>query len=305
MSPVRMIILAVALLAGVACVGLLAHSMSAAKSHPAVVVAAAPTVVEKPMAQVLVAAHDLAVGDRLEAADFRWQPFPQEAVLANYISNGVIAPTPKDKAGQVLSTGVKAAGAVQQMMTGPTADGPAARLVGAIVREPIMAGEPVMERKIVRADAAGVMAVTLDPGMRAMAVPLSAESAAGGFILPGDHVDIVQSRPVDPSVTGGQRRFTTSTVLENVRVLAVDQNTKPTKAAAAVVGATATVEVTPVQSEYLAAAKAAGDLTLTLRSYADAKGPSRAGPGANASNPGPTVVRVFRNGVPTEVKVAR
>ena len=304
MSPVRMMILAVALLAGIACVGLLAHSMSAAKAHQPVV-AAAPIVIEKPMDQVLVAARDLAVGDRLAAADFRWQPFPHEAVLATYISNGAIAPTPKDEAGKVLNTGAKAAGAVQQMMTGPTADGPSARMVGAIVREAIMAGEPIVERKVVKADAAGVMAVTLDPGMRAMSVPLTAESAAGGFILPGDHVDIVQSRQVDPSATGGQRRFTTATVLENVKVLAIDQNTKPQKSTTAL-GATATVEVTPQQSEYLAAAKAQGDLVLTLRSYADAGGPSRAGPGANtAATPGPTVVRVYRNGIATEVKVAR
>src|SRR5579875_2599798 len=101
MSPVRLIILAVASLCGVACVALLAHSMSAAKSRPQVVVAAAPQPAEKPMVQVLVAAHDLGVGDRLEAADFHWQPFPAEAVLPTYITDGAVAPTPKDKAGQV------------------------------------------------------------------------------------------------------------------------------------------------------------------------------------------------------------
>ena len=41
------------------------------------------------------------------------------------------------------------------------------------------------------------MAVTLEPGFRAMSIPLTTESAAGGFILPGDHVDVVQSRQVD------------------------------------------------------------------------------------------------------------
>ena len=92
-------------------------------------------------------------------------------------------------------------------------------MMDAVVHEPIIEGEPITDRKVVRAGAAGVLAATLDPGMRAMAVPLSAESAAGGFILPGDHVDVVQSRQVE--VPGGtDKKFASGSVLRNVKVLA-------------------------------------------------------------------------------------
>jgi pilus assembly protein CpaB len=298
-----MSILAVALFAGLACVGLLAHSMAAGKSRqPVVIAAAAPVaVVEKPMTEVLVAVHDLQVGDRLTAADMRWQPFPQEAINPAYIVNGPAPTTPRTDRAKVAAGVATAAGAAKTLVVGPTADGAAGKMVDAIVRESILTGEPILERKVVHAGAAGMMAVTLDPGKRAIAVPLSAESAAGGFILPGDHVDIVQSRAVDAA--GGPKRVATSTVLENVRVLAIDQNTKPQKTANTAVGATATVEVSAAQAEALIAAKAQGDLTLTLRSYAETRGGSRLGPGAS---PGPVaVVRVFRNGVPTDVKVPR
>jgi pilus assembly protein CpaB len=291
-----MSILAAALFAGLACVGLLAHSMAAGKSRqPMVVAAPAVQVIEKPMTEVLVAARDLQVGDRLTAGDMKWQPFPADALAPTYITNGAVAPTPRTDQARVVAGVANAAGAAKSAITGPVA-------VDAIVREPIGAGEPITKRKVVHAGDAGVMAVTLDPGKRALAVPLSAESAAGGFILPGDHVDIVQSRPLDSS-TGGPKRVATSTVLTNVRVLAIDQNTKPQKTANTAVGATATVEVTSAQAETLVMAKAQGDLTLALRSYAETAGGPKLGPGAS---PGPVgVVRVFRNGVPTDVKVAR
>jgi pilus assembly protein CpaB len=301
MSPVRIAILCTASFAGLACVGLLAHSMAAGKERARVMTVAAPAQAPAaPMKQVLVARHDLSVGDRLDIADMNWQPWPAAAVVPSFITDGSAAVQPQTQTGKIVNTVTTGAISVTKAMTGPSADGPMANLVGAIVRQPMLMGEPIIASKLVRADSAGVMAVTLDPGMRAMAVPLSAESAAGGFILPGDHVDIVQSRQVD---TSGAKRFTTATILENVRVLAIDQNTKPQKSAATAVGATATVEVTPLQSEYLAAAKAQGDLTLTLRSYADASGGSRAGPGATTTPA--SVVRVFRNGAMTEVKVAR
>ena len=63
--------------------------------------------------------------------------------------------------------------------------------IGAVVREPILAGEPIVGRKIVRAGDSGYLAAYLEPGMRAMAIAVTVESAAGGFILPGDRVDVV------------------------------------------------------------------------------------------------------------------
>lgn len=302
MTPVRISILTAALFAGLASVGLLAHGMAAGKPRP-VVIAPASMPVEKPMTRVLVAARDLQVGDRLTIADMKWQAFPRDAVIATYITDGAAPVTPQTSQAKVQATLANAAGVTKTVIVGPTAEGASAGLVDAIVREAIGAGEPILMRKVVHAGDAGIMAVSLEPGKRAIAVPLSAESAAGGFILPGDHVDIVQSRPVDTGGAGGPKRVATSTVMTNVRVLAIDQNTKPQKAANTAVGATATVEVDAGQAETLIMAKAQGDLTLALRSYAEAAGGPRLGPGASAGPVG--VVRVFRNGVPSDVKVAR
>jgi pilus assembly protein CpaB len=140
--------------------------------------------------------------------------------------------------------------------------------------------------------------------MRAMSVPLTAESAAGGFILPGDHVDVVQSRQTALG-QGGEKHFTSETVLRNVKVLAIDQNAgKSTKLAQ--VGATATLEVSPEQAEVVALAKAQGELTLILRSYADIGGSTTVGvTKEKAPEDASDVVKVFRDGKPQDVQVAR
>jgi len=170
--------------------------------------------------------------------------------------------------------------------------------LGAVVKDTVRKGEPVLPAKVVKAGQSGVMAVRLEPGMRAMAIPLSAESSAGGFVLPGDHVDVVQIRKVGTDVSS-------QTVMRNVRVLAIDQNTSGGSKGSNI-GATATVEVTPQQAENLVLAKAQGDLTLVLRSYADVGGPTVDGMLKKAeeilANP---VVKVYRNATATEVKVAR
>ena len=118
-------------------------------------------------------------------------------------------------------------------------------------------------------------------------------------MLPGDHVDVVQVRKLDGGVV------TSTTVMKNVRVLAIDQSTA-TSNKGSTLGATATLEVAPEQDENLVLARAQGELTLVLRSYADVGGPTIDGMMKKAqaliSSP---VVRVYRNAAPTEVKVAR
>jgi pilus assembly protein CpaB len=90
--------------------------------------------------------------------------------------------------------------------------------------------------------------------------------------------------------------------------MAVDQNATRGQKSASVVGATATLEVTPAQAELLALSKSQGELTLILRSYADIAGGTSAGSGprlAEEVNDTPEVVKVFRNGAPSDVAVAR
>ncbi len=302
MNPIRMAILAVALLAGMACVALLARGM--ASSQPRAAAAPPP----RPTVQVLVAKHDLAVGDRIDAPDVGWQPWPADATNPAYIVDGAPTVAP----GQNLTgAAARMADAAKTAVSGPSQALTA--VVGTLVRAPILAGEPVLKSKLVHAGEAGVMAVTLDAGMRAMAVPLTAESAVGGFILPGDHVDIVMSRQLDPSIgggagggSGGGKRVIASVVLNNVRVLAIDQNNAGPQKSIAEVGATATVEVSPEQAEQLVIAKGVGQLTLVLRSYADAAGPATSGSGSpSGGNGNGDVVRVFSPGESSSVMVTQ
>lgn len=302
MSPVRIAVIVGAALVGSVGLALFARSI-ASPPRPKIEVVA-PRVIEAPMTRVLVAAHDLQPGDRLTTGDFTWQPWPQSGLNPLFITDGP-AGAP-DKAPVTQKIAAAATIKARDTLSGG-AEGAAADFVGAIVRDPMIKGEPLVRAKVVKGADAGVLAVSLTPGMRAMAVPLSAESAAGGFILPGDHVDVVQSRKVE-GPNGGQK-FASGAVLRNVKVLAVDQMTKGEKnPAPAHVGGTATLEVTPDQAELLALSKSQGELTLILRSYADTAGPSTAGGGARVSQTAtvaPSVVKVFRNGAPSDVMVAR
>ena len=302
MNTTRMAILAVALVAGIFCVGIVLRGMASARRAQPVVIAA--PVVAHPTVQVLVASRDLQVGEKIGPEDMAWQTWPADALNPAFITDGppTTAPT-----GQLAGKIDQAASAVKTAMNNP-AQGAGASLVASIVRERILAKEPILRSKLVHPGAGGVMAVTLDPGMRAVALPLTAESAAGGFILPGDHVDVMLTRSLDSAQSPGggasAQTHSTSTVMRNVRVLAIDQNIGAPKAASAEIGATATVECTPDQAEYLVQAKASGTLTLMLRSYADAAGGAEIGGPRHAG--ADRIVRVFRaNGAASAVTVSQ
>ncbi len=301
MGPVRVVILLVALVAAVGA-AVLVRGMSQAQA-PAPVVAAAPEVVERPMTEVLIAKRDLPAGTILVQEDMGWQAWPQDSLNELFLTKASVEKP--DEQNKVVKAAEAAGAAAVTAVAGP--GGVVAELVGTVVREPILAGEPMTRRKVVRAGSAGIMAITLQPGMRAIAVPLSAESAAGGFILPGDHVDVVSSREVEaPGVNGG-KRFLSETVLRNVKVMAIDQATGTE--GSAVVGATATLELSSNQAEVLVLAKAQGSLTLILRSYADTDGPTETVARSSLDDGDPVnaaVVRVFRNaGEPNVVQVTR
>jgi len=138
-------------------------------------------------------------------------------------------------------------------------------IAGAIVRAPLLAGEPITENKVVHIGQAGILSATIAPGKRAVSIPISAETGAGGFILPNDHVDVLLTR----AVPGAGRNFHVETVLENIRVLAIDQTFKDDKDAQTAVGKTATLELEPDQAELIALAQAQGTLSLALRGLAE------------------------------------
>lgn len=304
MQPARIIVIAVAAVSAIG-LALVVRAMTSGGEPVNQASAAAPA--EAPTAQVLVAARDLEVGDRLENSDMDWRAFPLETVNAAWIVEGASAiPTERreDDAGEDAAQPAADGGAtaeVQRTAERLTGGGIRAQVVGAVVRERIMAGEPIVARKLVRAGQSGYLAVVLSPGMRAMAVSVSAETSAGGFILPGDRVDVIMSRRAEAEVDG-QAGFVTATVLRNVKVLAMGEVTEVADGEQTVAATTATLEVTGRDAELLAFAQAQGDLFLTLRSYADAAEPS-GGALQQAASPTERAVRVFRNGEATVVPV--
>ncbi len=186
------------------------------------------------MSEVLVASANLQPGQALSVDQVRWEKWPTTSVDASFLTHGNIASEEE-------------------------------AVKGNVVRAPILAGQPIVNTALVKADAAGFMAALLTPGMRAVSIVISAESGAGGFVLPNDRVDIILTRKFD----GTPPRVASKTVLSNLRVLAVDQTFSQQKDTKTVIGKTATVEVTPEQAELITMAQGAGQLSLSLRPLGD------------------------------------
>lgn len=306
MKPARIAVIGVAAVAAIG-LALVVRAMGSG-GEPTATATAAP-VETRPMAQVLVAAQDLAPGQRLTEADLAWKEWAVDEVNPAFITDGSVPIPSAEKSEEDIKAEAEAAkpeGAVASVTRAATnlaTGGAKADYVGSVVREPILAGEPIIARKIVRAGDSGYMAAYLEPGMRAMSIAIGVETSAGGFILPGDRVDVVLTREMENASTEGSRnKFDSRTVLQNLKVLAIDQATRLGDDAQTVVGATATLEVSPQDGEALALAVAEGELSLSLRSYADTGGPSGR-TYARATQVQPSAVRVYRGGAPEVVVV--
>lgn len=270
MNVARIAVLGVALGAGVIA-AMLAVNMSGSSDAP-VVQAEKPAV---DAAEVLVAARDLPIGSNLSASDLSWQMWPRADS-----SPGLILRSAQPDAMSELS--------------------------GSIVRSQFFTGEPIRSVKLAQ-PGSGFMSAILPKGMRAVATAISADTSAGGFILPNDQVDVIMTRRLD-NASGGGNQYITETILRNVRVLAIDQTVEDQSGESTAIGQTATLELTPQQAEILTAAQQISErLTLALRSTADSQGsPSEQDAayliGAGRGGGGVTIVR---NGVPVEVPAAR
>ncbi len=144
------------------------------------------------------------------------------------------------------------------------------KLLGTVVRFPITAGEPITQGALVAPGDRGFLAAALGPGMRAVTIPVSAMTGVGGFVFPGDRVDLMLTQTVP--APEGQPLKASETILKNLRVLATDQSTESeTVDGKTVVRAfrTVTLEVTPRIAEKVAVAGTMGTLSLSLRSLAD------------------------------------
>jgi pilus assembly protein CpaB len=149
-------------------------------------------------------------------------------------------------------------------------------ITGSIARMPFVAGEPIREQKLVKADGSGFMAAILPAGYRAISTEISPETGAGGFILPNDRVDVILTKREKNPDSKGPDVSSSEIILSNVRVLAIDQAPKEKEGASSLVGKTVTLELKPEQAETLARSRQSGSLTLALRSIADVNAAEKA-----------------------------
>jgi pilus assembly protein CpaB len=228
----RIIVLLIAL---VAAGGTAMYARSWIESQQTVPVAApAP---EERIHEVLVADSDLAAGTFIKPQHLRWQRWPTDDVPDSYVLNGVRSDE---------------------------------EMIGAVVRKRIAAGEPITDGAVVKPGDRGFLAAVLEPGMRAMSVPVSPISSNSGLIFPGDRVDLILTQSLMESQSEGSVRRVSETVLSDIRIIAMGAETgdDPEEGEANERAKTATFEVTPAQAQTVALLTELGKLSLSLRSLA-------------------------------------
>ena len=164
MNTARIVVLTIAIGAG----GIAAYLASGSQREAA----PAPVAVQQiPTVDVLVAKADIGLGQTATPDNLQWQTWTNSSASSSFIRK-------KDRPEAIVE------------------------LAGSIARGPFIAGEPIREQKLVKANGSGFMAAILPTGMRAVSTEISAETGAGGFILPNDRVDVILSKrekitPVD------------------------------------------------------------------------------------------------------------
>jgi pilus assembly protein CpaB len=230
MNIARLVVLIIALSAG----GVAAYLARGAGEQPHPV---AEPVVQLPTVEILVAKSDIGLGQQVKPEDLQWQTWPASA-------------------GNNLVSRASRAEAIKE-------------IAGSIARAPFIAGEPIREQKLVKANGSGFMAAILPTGMRAISTEISPETGAGGFILPNDRVDVILSKREKNPDSKGPDVVQSEIILSNIRVLAIDQAPKEKEGVNSLVGRTVTLELKPEQAETLARARQSGTLALALRSITD------------------------------------
>jgi pilus assembly protein CpaB len=231
-STLRLAIIMVFVLASTA-LGLIAYNMSQATS-----VAPVGQVTQKapaPLTRYLVAARPLKAGTLTRDDDFRSDPLDS-------VPSGAIRDTTDDRN----------------------------RLLGSLVRKNLDTGSPITSENVLPRGDRGFLASVLEPGTRAISIRVDAESGVSGLIKPGDYVDVVLTQVAANADVA--RRALSETLLQNVRIIAIDQeivqgganNTANT--AAAKVAQTVSLQLAPEQVKKIAVAKNLGSLSLSMRS---------------------------------------
>jgi pilus assembly protein CpaB len=194
--------------------------------------------------------------------------------------------------------GIKVEGRHVRLIELPSGAAPAGHftktedVVGQIATQKVLPGEVLIEERFSKHMGGSTLAAIIKPNMRAVTVRVNDVVGVAGFLLPGNHVDVVSARMVD-------KRAATETILRDINVLAVDQKARTEKDEPVVVRAV-TLEVTPQQAETLVKAREEGEIQLTLRN------PLEEDPTVvvqEAPKPPPKVVRVYRRQPVVEEKV--
>jgi pilus assembly protein CpaB len=231
MNIARIVVLTIALSAG-GVAAYLARGTDTTTSKPVEPVAQLPTT------EILVAKTDIGLGQLVKPEDLQWQTWPASTTNGNFITRAGRADAVND-------------------------------IAGSIVRAPFIAGEPIREQKLVKANGSGFMAAILPTGMRGISTEISPETGAGGFILPNDRVDVLLSKREKNPDSKGPDIVSSEIILTNIRVLAIDQAPKEKEGSSSLVGKTATLELKPEQAETLGRARQSGTIQLALRSITD------------------------------------
>jgi len=184
--------------------------------------------------EVLVADIDLAAGTFVKPQHLRWQRWPTDDVPETYVLRSARS---------------------EEVM------------IGAVVRQRIAVGEPITDGAVVKPGDRGFLAAVLNPGMRAVSVPITATSGNAGLIFPGDRIDLILTHSL--ATAQGEHRVS-ETVLKNIRIIAmgVETSDEPEEGRANEKAKTATLEVTPGQAESVTLLTELGKLSLSLRSLA-------------------------------------
>lgn len=229
MSARQLIVLVIAAVAAVAAL-LLIRSMGAREQAPA---EEAEQIAGE---QVLVAARDVAQGAALTPSDLAVALFPQGSVGPNFV----------------------------RLSAQPSAQ---AEFVGAVTRRAFARGEPITTSAVVQPEGRGFMAAQLEPGYRAIAINIDAETAAGGYIQPNDRVDVILTTRISNREGGGES-VNSDIVLEDVRVLALGETTQTQtngEAPQTIEAGVAVLELTAADARTLAMADELGTVSLALR----------------------------------------
>ncbi len=174
---------------------------------------------------VLVARRNLPVGSFIKSNDLKWQDWPALNIPGSFLTRG---------------------------------DANIDEFVGAVIRVNLDAGQPVSHNMVVLPGERGFMAAVLKPGSQAVSIPVSATTGISGFVFPGDRVDILLTHSVE-------NRQVTELLLEDIRVLAVDQRSD-TDDRDPIIASTVTLQVTPKEAKIISVAGSLGQLSLSLRS---------------------------------------